>query len=133
MAMLDSTLDEIEDAKAAMNCPNCGGAGCELCQHDANNGSIEHGRSVGGEGNRPDAIKDGKFYDSKVKQDLGQGAAVITGLINGPNVKGQSIEEIKSQVEAAKHDSADPLTGQCLPREERDHVQQYFDAFRKGE
>ncbi len=132
MAMLDSTLDEIGDAKAAMNCPNCDGAGCELCQHE-HNGSIEHGTAVGGEGTRPDAIKDGKFYDSKVKQDIGQGAAVITGLINGPNVKGQSIEEIKSQVEAAKHDSADPLTGQRLPREERDHVQQYFDSFRKGE
>jgi uncharacterized phage infection (PIP) family protein YhgE len=132
MAMLDSTLDEIGDAKAAMNCPNCDGAGCELCQHE-HNGSIEHGTAVGGEGTRPDAIKDGKFYDSKVKQDMGQGAAVITGLINGPNVKGQSIEEIKSQVEAAKHDSADPLTGQRLPREERDHVQQYFDSFRKGE
>ncbi len=132
MAMLETTLDEIDDAKAAMNCPNCGGAGCELCRHDAN-GSIDHGRSVGGEGTRPEAIKDTKFYDSKVKQDIGKGAALITGLVNGPNVKGQSVEEIKSQVEAAKHDSADPLTGQRLPREERDHVQQYFDAFRKGE
>ena len=57
----------------------------------------------------------------------------MTGLVEGPNAKGQAVEEIKGEVEAAKHESADPLTGQRLPRSQRDHVQQYFDAFRKGQ
>jgi len=52
--------------------------------------------------------------------------------MSGPNAKGQAIEEIKSQVESAKKESSDPLTGQRLPRQQRDHVQQYFDAFRDG-
>jgi hypothetical protein len=131
MAMLESTLDEIDDAKAAMNCPNCGGIGCEQCRKGCNS-FADHGRAVGAEGQRPETPEGTKFYDSKVKQDIGKGAAVITGLVDGPNAKGHVVEEIKSQVEAAKHDSADPLTGQRLPRQERDHVQQYFDAFRKG-
>ncbi|HEY2826781.1 MAG TPA: hypothetical protein VGJ04_04215 [Pirellulales bacterium] len=132
MQMLETTLDEIDDAKAAMNCSNCGGVGCELCRKGGN-GFADRGRAQGAEGQRPEAAQDTKFYDSKVKQEIGKGAAVITGLIASPNAKGQVVEEIKNQVEAAKHDSADPLTGQRLPRQERDHVQQYFDAFRKGE
>ena len=33
---------------------------------------------------------------------------------------------------AAKAEAADPLTGQRLPREYRDHARKYFDAIREG-
>jgi hypothetical protein len=132
MQMLETTLDEIDDAKAAMNGCNCRGLDDEISRRGGNS-FADHGRAEGAEGQRPEAGGDTKFYDSKVKQNIGKGAAVITGLVAGPNAKGQVVEEIKNQVEAAKHDSADPLTGQRLPRQERDHVQQYFDAFRQGE
>jgi hypothetical protein len=133
LQMLETTLDEIADAKAAMNCPNCNGQGCELCQNHGGMNFTDHGRQEGAEGERPENPHDTKMYDSKVNQNIGKGSSVITGLVEGPNSKGQAVEEIKGQVEAAKHDAADPLTGQRLPRQQRDHVQQYFDAFRKGQ
>jgi hypothetical protein len=134
MKMLDAALEEIGDAKAAMNCPNCNGQGCELCQgHMFADHFADHGKQEGAEGQRPERAHDTKMYDSKVNQNIGKGSSVITGLVEGPNAKGQAAEEIKVQVEAAKHESADPLTGQRLPRQQRDHVQQYFDAFRKGQ
>jgi len=135
MQMLEATLDEIADAKAAMNCPNCNGQGCDLCQGDKHGEGFTDklSRAAGAEGERPENAHNTKMYDSKVNQNIGKGSSVITGLVEGPNAKGQAAEEIKNQVEAAKHDAADPLTGQRLPRQQRDHVQQYFDAFRKGQ
>ncbi|HTQ39876.1 MAG TPA: hypothetical protein VMJ32_12680 [Pirellulales bacterium] len=127
MEMLETTLDEIDDAKFAINCP----LGSSACRNGEDR-STKPGSSAGGDGQIPDALGGSKFFDSKVKQEIGHGAAAITGLVDGPNAKGQVAEEIKSEMEAAKHDSSDPLTGQRLPRQERDHVQQYFDAFRQG-
>jgi DNA repair exonuclease SbcCD ATPase subunit len=132
MQMLETTLDEIDGTKMAMNGMNANGQGMDSDRRGGKSFS-DHGLAKGAEGDRPETAQDTKFYDSKVKQDIGKGSAVITGLVEGPNSKGQAVEEIKSQMEAAKHDSADPLTGQVLPRQQRDHVQQYFDAFRKGE
>jgi hypothetical protein len=133
MQMLDGALDDIADTKAAMNCPNCNGQGCELCKNHGGMNFADQGRQEGAEGERPENPNNTKMYDSKVNQNIGKGSSVITGLVEGPNAKGQAIEEIKGQVEAARHDAADPLTGQRLPRQQRDHVQQYFDAFRKGQ
>lgn len=132
MQMLESTLDAIDDAKAAMNCQNCGGAGCEQCQKGMLGDTKGLGRQEGAEGERPEQAENTKMYDSRVRQNIGKGAGVVTGLVEGPNAKGQAVEEIKGEVEAAKHESADPLTGQRLPRSQRDHVLQYFDAFRQG-
>jgi septal ring factor EnvC (AmiA/AmiB activator) len=129
LQMLDAAMDEIDEAKFAINSP-VGNEGHLLNQNHEH--STKPGSSAGGEGQVPEALQGTKFYDSKVSQQLGKGSALITGLVNGPNAKGQVMEEIKSEVESAKHDSADPLTGQHLPRQERDHVQEYFDAFRQG-
>lgn len=134
MKMLEAALDEIDDAKAAMNCQNCNGQGCEFCKgHMLGDHFAESGKQEGAEGPRPERAHDTKMYDSKVNQNIGKGSSVITGLVEGPNAKGQAAEDLKVQVEAAKHEAADPLTGQRLPRQQRDHVQQYFDAFRKGQ
>ncbi len=133
MQMLDGALSEIDEAKSAMsgsgNCPG----GNELGQQkNAGISFSDHGKAEGAEGPRPEKAHDTKLYDTKVKQDVGKGSFVVNGLVQGPNAKGQVMEEIKGQVEAAKRESEDPLTGQRLPRQQRDHVQQYFDAFRKG-
>jgi hypothetical protein len=132
MQMMSAALDELSDCKNAMACSNCNGEGCELCRGHSGNSFSDHGKANGAEGERPENVHNTKMYDDKVKQNVGKGSAAITGLVDGPNSKGQVVEEIKSQVEAAKHEEADPLTGQRLPRSQRDHVQQYFDSFRKG-
>lgn len=142
MAMLEGALDEIQEAKDAMNCKQCNGKGCKECQGngdgqgqgegDGKKGGNGLGRGEGGWGPRPENAHDTKTYDSRVRPTVGKGSAVVTGQVDGPNVKGQVLEEIKTQVEAAKKDQSDPLTGQRLPRQQRDHVQQYFDALRNG-
>jgi hypothetical protein len=85
-----------------------------------------------GYGDRPEERTDAKFHDSLVKQKTGKGAAVVVGFADGPNAKGQVTQEISAQLEAARSESADPLTDQRLPRDYRDHARGYFDAFREG-
>lgn len=132
LQMLKSTQDELDETKTAIAGP-LGEAESKTVRRNPSGESPGIGHDPGGEGQRPDDLQNVQMYDSKVPQKIGKGSAVVTGLIEGPNAKGQAMEEIKSEVEAAKHESADPLTGQRLPRSQRDHVQQYFDAFRKGQ
>ncbi len=120
MEMLDAAMDEISQAKGMMQGMNKRG--------DPGDG-LGEGR---GFGDRPEERTDVKFHDSLVKQKTGKGAAIVTGFAEGPNAKGQVTQQISAQVEAAKSDSADPLTNQRLPRDYRDHAKGYFDAFREG-
>ena len=48
------------------------------------------------------------------------------------NIAGDAVEEAKQILEQALADDADPLTGQRLPKAQRDHVQQYFSTVREG-
>jgi hypothetical protein len=130
MEMIDGALAEIDACKSCMNPGNCNSDGSSM--KPGGFGFADKGKAEGAEGPRPERAHHTKTYDSKVKQDVGKGSFVINGLVEGPNAKGQVMEEIKTQVEAAKRESEDPLTGQRLPRQQRDHVQQYFDAFRTG-
>ena len=133
--MLTMTLDDLQGAKMAMSGQDQkeGGPGSAEDQNSSMASDKGVGHQPGGDGKLPDPLKDPKLYDSRVRQDVAKGAVVVTGTIAGPNAKGQALEAIKSEVEAARHDSSDPLTDQRLPRSQRDHVQQYFDAFRKGQ
>ena len=123
MAMLDEAMDEIDAAKDMMR----GGSG---------RGGKRSGDGLGegrGQGDRPEERTGTGFYDSKVKQKQDRGAAVVTGFADGPNVRGKVEAEIQTQFEAARAESSDPLTGQTLPREYRDHAKKYFDSLREGE
>jgi hypothetical protein len=42
-------------------------------------------------------------------------------------------QEIKAEFESARSEQADPLTGQRLPHEYRDHAKKYFDSLRQGQ
>ncbi len=138
--MLDAAADEICDAKSEMAGGNCppdemskdGKSGQSTSDKDMD-GPPGSGLGKGkGKGSRPESPTATKFYDSNVKQKLGKGAAVATGPADGPNIKGQVQAEIKAQIESAAHDAADPLTGQRLPRSQREHAKEYFDALREG-
>jgi hypothetical protein len=125
MQMLEEALDEIGECKDGM----LEGEGKGKGKGDRNGDGRGEGR---GRGDRPEQATDTKFYDSKVKQKIKGGSAVVTGYVEGPNVRGQIEQEIKTQIESAKTESADPLTGQRLPREYRDHARGYFDLLRDG-
>ncbi|HEV2969952.1 MAG TPA: hypothetical protein VGY55_08175 [Pirellulales bacterium] len=130
LAMLDLTLDQISDCKAGM-CKCDGQGNCNI-DSDRLVGETNGGGKARASGHRPEQPTDTKFYDSSVKQKMTKGAAVSVGEAEGPNIKGRVQEEIKAQIESAKHDSADPLTGQRLPRSQREHAKEYFDALRDG-
>lgn len=144
LAMLDEAIEEIADSKASMQCKKCQGAGCKACQGhgeadgdeiqpDANRpGGRKPGKGHVANNNPQDPIK-ARYYDSKVPQDVRRGAAVVTGEAEGPNRKGEVQETIKARFESARHDAADPLTTQRLPREYREQAKKYFESLRDGD
>jgi hypothetical protein len=129
MAMLSDAMDQLRQARNQMNCPLCGGAGCEACLGPPGMG-MGPGR---GKGPRPEAKENTSTYESQVRQKVGKGAAVVTDLVNGPNVKGNVEAEIRQQFEAARRGNTDPLTNRDIPRKHQDYVKEYFDRLREGE
>jgi chemotaxis protein histidine kinase CheA len=140
--MIREALDEIASAKDGMNCKECDGAGCKACQGGDSHGGMKgdgskkggheagHGR---GDGVEPEEKTDTSLYDTRVRQKVGRGTGVMTGLAPGPNTKGRVGEEIKHQWQEVRGDAADPLADQQLPRGYRDHAKTYFDALREGQ
>ncbi len=134
LEMLDDIMDQIADAKDAMDCKKCNGQGCAACNGNGNGDIPGQGLGRGqGRGDRPQEENDTAFYDSQVKQKVGRGGAVITGMVGGPNAKGEVAETVREQYEQAATDDSDPLTGQHLPRGLRDHAKDYFESLREGE
>jgi hypothetical protein len=129
MEMLNEAMEQLRQARNQMNCPQCGGAGCEACQ-----GPPGMGMGAGrGQGPRPEAEDETAMYESQVRQKPGEGAAVITELVEGPNVKGDAKEEIRQEYDAARRATTDPLTNRNIPRKHQAHVKEYFNRFREGE
>ena len=138
MQLLEEALDQIASAKDAMACQNCNGLGCSQCQGDLMGMGQGMGNGMGmgegeGRGDRPEEETGTGFYDSQVRAKPGQGRAVATGVALGPNRSGQALEEIKAELEAGRRANDDPLTGQRLPRPQRELTREYFDSFRDGE
>ena len=139
MEMLDSTLEEMADAKNAMACEHCNGEGCAACQGKDGKLTDKWSRSDMGRGRgrasgqRPENKNDTSLYDSQVKQNVRKGASVFAGTADGPNRKGQVQEEIKSQFSDAEQQTAEALSDQRLPHEYRDHAKKYFDSLREGQ
>jgi hypothetical protein len=142
---LDGAMQNLADARRQMNCEKCGGKGCKECQGDGGNemggngesdqqnNKMGNGLGYGGVGrDRPEAKANGRFYDSRVGQKVGQGAGQVTGLTDGPNLKNQAEAEIQKAATEIEHGSTNPLSGQHLPKKQREHAQQYFDSFREG-
>jgi hypothetical protein len=149
MKALDNAMQTINDARKQMNCEKCGGKGCKECQGGGMEGKMagqggegdkdkdgKPGQGLGqgpGDGARPEAKgNDGRFYDSRVAQKVGKGAGQITGLTDGANLKNRAEVEIQSAASAIEHGSTNPLSGQHLPKKQREHAQEYFDSFREG-
>jgi hypothetical protein len=132
--LLDEALDQLADAKGALGCKFCNGKGCKHCQGGGFGEGDGDGLGRGqGHGDRPEKKGETSSYDTHVKQKLSKGQAVVTDRVDGPNVKGRVEQEVRTEFDAVVGGSADPLTGQKLPREYRDHARTYFDTLREGE
>ncbi|MGD9644752.1 MAG: hypothetical protein AB7U73_03510 [Pirellulales bacterium] len=141
--LLDAALDELADAKQSMGCKHCQGQGCGQCRGHGARAHDMARRDGGGRGGRewgtghvdnppPQEGIETQTYDSKVAQRVGQGAASVVDLVDGPQAKGRVTEEIESQFADAQAEASDPLTGQRLPRATQSHARQYFEALREG-
>jgi hypothetical protein len=130
LVMLDMALDQIAECKG-----DCNGEGGQFGM-DGNGkgkGKGDFARGAGqGEGKRDIAKDDVAFRESHVSQNIGKGKAVITGEVDGPNIKGVVQQEIQQQIEASKREASDTVIRQRLPRNQRDHAKEYFDALREG-
>jgi hypothetical protein len=131
--MLDEAMEQLDECRKSMCCKQCQGAGCKMCQ-----GGDKPGDGMGlgdgqGKGARPEEKHDTAFRDSRVRQKVGRGSMTIEGFVDGPNKKGQVGEEIKKQLDTAKHQDTDPLTGQRIPRKHRESVNGYFSRLRGEE
>src|SRR5262245_61174859 len=100
--MLADAQNQLDMAKDAMACENCGGDGCEMCQgknfgqggmNDLKvNLNTPPGMGMGqgvGIGPRPTERNATKLRDTQVKQNPGRGAATFAGMVEGPNLKGE--------------------------------------------
>jgi hypothetical protein len=145
MEMLDAALDEMQMAKDAMACQNCQGAGCEHCQNgmamdgmvmngmDQNNGQPSNGIGKGrGNGRPPKDEPKTSTRDTQVRQKPGRGAAVFAGTVEGPNIKGEVEATIQQEMTSFGNSPADPLTTERLPRNRREHAEEYFNLLREG-
>lgn len=141
MEMLDSAMDQLQIAKDAMSCQNCQGAGCEECEGNqfAMSGmSKPSGKPGGGIGtqrgnHRPSNDNpDTNSRKSQVRGKPGQGAAVYAGTIAGPNIKGDVEATIQQEMASFQGSETDPLTTEQLPRNRREHAEEYFNLLREG-
>jgi hypothetical protein len=129
--LLEQALDDIAQAKDAMNCSRCGGRGCAACQGLAGRNGQALGRGQG-QGPRPEEAGPTSAYDSAVKQKLGRGSAMVVDRVAGPNLKGGVQQEIATQFQEARNEAANPLTGQRLPKASQEQAKEYFDSLREG-
>jgi len=149
-AMLEQAMEMIGDAKNGMNCQSCQGGGCRQCQAGqgsrAGQGTLSSGgrpaagqggggdgtgEGLGegqGRGDRPEEVTEYDTYDSSVQAKIRAGQAVFGGEVPGPNRPGQAIEGIKQAIQAASASQDDPLTGQRLPKPQRELTRDYFRA-----
>jgi Skp family chaperone for outer membrane proteins len=128
MELLTATVDDIDGAKLAMNSRQ---GGTESSAANRASGTEGIGHHEGAEGTPSDVVQ-AKTFDAPVKQSSANGSEVAAGYADGPNLKAKALEQIKTQIQAARSESADPVTTEQLPRLQREQVRQYFDAFRES-
>ncbi len=86
-------------------------------------------RPGAGGGDRPEAETDSSFYNSQVRGKVNKkGKMVVIGSAGGVNRPGLSTEDVKDVLTQAELDDADPLSGQHLPKAQRNHARQYFES-----
>ena len=82
-----------------------------------------------GEGYRPEQETDTGVYESKVRGNPKAGEAVRVGDAIGPNKAGLSQESVKEEILSAIENDSDPLSDQRLPKDQQEHVREYYKRF----
>jgi hypothetical protein len=142
MDALEETLNELDEAKQAMNCKECNGAGCKACQGQGQGKGKGKGKGnqpgdgLGegqGSGERPEAETDTAGYDSRVRAKAAKGKSVRIGDAGGANKAGRAKQEVREEVIASLAEEPDPIDETPLPRDQREHSKEYFEKVLQGE
>ncbi len=136
---LDSALADLQDAKNGMAGDSLNQLGQQLegmnllgqSDRPGMNNGLGRGR---GRGDRPEAPDNTSGYDSRVRQQITKGKAMLGGFADPTKqIKGESILEIQGNVETAAGAAAEAMTDQKIPSDYKKHVLNYLDKLRKGE
>lgn len=138
MDALDEALEQLEDAKNAMNCDKCNGKGCKHCQGKGqgdgeNDGPPGEGLGKGqGKGARPEEENDTKSYKARERGKVDKGKSERIGDATGPNIAGRAKQATSEEVSASLAKDPDPIDETGLPRDQRNHSKEYFEKLLDG-
>lgn len=82
-----------------------------------------------GSGYRAEQETETGSYDSRVRAKPKAGEAERLGNAQGPNKAGLSLEGAREEILSSLKNDSDPLTDQRLPKEQQDHVREYYKQF----
>ncbi|MBX3420302.1 MAG: hypothetical protein KF752_01975 [Pirellulaceae bacterium] len=120
---IDQLMDSLSQCKSGM----CQGQGMMNSQRPG------HGLGEGqGEGERPEEEEDVDFFQSQVRAQRRQGENVYSGKIGGENRKGVSRVAVQEEIARELASEPEPLDETPLPRSQREHTRDYFNALREG-
>ena len=133
---LDQLMDSLSQSKSQMMCDKCNGQGCSKCMGSGMGkmGEIP-GDGLGegrGEGERPEEETETDFFESRVRDQMKQGETLYGGKVGGENRKGNTKAEVQAAVLSSLSEEPEPLDNQALPRAQREHTREYFNALREG-
>lgn len=133
---LDQLMDSLSQSKSQMACDKCNGQGCSKCM---NGGMGKMGEMPGqglgdgrGQGDRPESETDVDFFESRVRDKMKEGETVYGGKVGGENRKGNTRAEVQAAVLTSLTEEPEPLDNQPLPKSQREHSREYFNALREG-
>lgn len=132
---LDQLMDSLAQSKSQMMCDQCQGKGCSKCMSAGMGMGQMPGDGMGegqGQGTRPEEETDTDFFESRVREQMKQGETVYGGKVGGENRKGNTTAEVQAAVLSALSEDPEPLDNQPLPKAQREHTREYFNALRES-
>ena len=134
---LEQMQQEMQEMDALEDLEKLAGE-CKGCMNGENPGDEPKWQdwakgSGAGHGKRDLEKEDTGGFKARVKGQLRQGETVVTGNADGDNITGRSASEARELVQASMSKDSDPLENQKLPKAQREHAQQYFEALRKND
>ncbi|MDX1925745.1 MAG: hypothetical protein SFV81_04465 [Pirellulaceae bacterium] len=132
---LDELMDSLSQSKSQMTCSQCSGDGCSKCMGSMGKMGQIPGNGLGegkGQGDRPEEETDIDFRDSRVREKMKKGETVYGGQVGGENRKGTTKVEVQDAVLTSLSEEPEALDDTPLPKSQRDHTREYFNAVREG-
>ncbi len=132
---LDELMDSLSQSKSQMACKECNGDGCSKCMNGMNKFGQKPSKGLGegqGQGDRPEEETDTDLFDSRVRDRMKKGETVYGGKVGGENRKGTTLVEVQEAILTSLSEEPEPLDDTPLPKLQREHTREYFNAVREG-